>query len=57
LRQTLDEKLKQQKPKSLNSDHCVYINKEDGIIIIVVIYVDDLMVASDNPRKLQRLKS
>jgi hypothetical protein len=53
----LDEKLKQQKLKPLNSDPCVYINKEDGNIIIVVIYVDDLMVASDNPRKLQRLKS
>jgi hypothetical protein len=53
----LDEKLKQQKLKPLNSDPCVYINKEDGNIVIVVIYVDDLMVASDNPRKLQRLKS
>jgi hypothetical protein len=54
----LDEKLKQQKLKPLNSDPCVInINKEDGNIIIVVIYVDDLMVASDNPRKLQRLKS
>jgi hypothetical protein len=30
---------------------------EDGNIVIVVIYVDDLMVASGNPRKLQRLKS
>jgi hypothetical protein len=53
----LDEKLKQPKLKPLNSDPCVYINKEDGNIVIVVIYVDDLMVASDNPRKLQRLKS
>jgi hypothetical protein len=53
----LDEKLKQQKLKPLNSDPCVYINKEHGNIVIVVIYVDDLMVASDNPRKLQRLKS
>jgi hypothetical protein len=53
----LDEKLKQQKLKPLNSDPCVYINKEDGNIVIVVIYVDDLMVASDNLRKLQRLKS
>jgi hypothetical protein len=53
----LDEKLKQQKLKPLNSDPCVYINKEDGNIVIVVIYVDDLMVASDNPKKLQRLKS
>ncbi|KAH0819193.1 hypothetical protein GEV33_003598 [Tenebrio molitor] len=53
----LHEKLKQQKLKPLNSDPCVYINKEDGNIVIVVIYVDDLMVASDNPRKLQRLKS
>jgi hypothetical protein len=53
----LDEKLKQQKLKPLNSDPCVYINKEDGNIVIVVIYVDDLMVASDNPRKLRRLKS
>ncbi|KAH0818354.1 hypothetical protein GEV33_004437 [Tenebrio molitor] len=52
----LDEKLKQQKLKPLNSDPCVYINKEDGNIVIVVIYVDDLMVASDNPKKLQRLK-
>jgi hypothetical protein len=53
----LDEKLKKQKLKPLNSDPYVYINKEDGNIVIVVIYVDDLMVASDNPRKLQRLKS
>jgi hypothetical protein len=41
----------------LNSALCVYINNEDGNIVTVVIYVDDLMVASDNPRKLQRLKS
>jgi hypothetical protein len=50
----LDEKLKQQKLKPLDSNPCVYINKEDGNIVIVVIYVDDLMVASDNPRKLKR---
>ncbi|KAH0809106.1 hypothetical protein GEV33_013683 [Tenebrio molitor] len=53
----LDEKLKQQTPKPLNFDSCVYITQEDGNIVIVVIYVDDLMVASGNPRKLQRLKS
>jgi hypothetical protein len=50
----LDEKLKQQKLKPLDSNPCVYINKEDGNIVIVVIYVDNLMVASDNPRKLKR---
>jgi hypothetical protein len=53
----LDEKLKQQTPKPLNFDSCVYITQEDGNIVTVVIYVDDFMVASGNPRKLQRLKS
>jgi hypothetical protein len=52
----LDKKLKQQKLKPLYYDPCVYINKEDGNIVIVVIYVDDRR-QTDNPRKLQRLKS
>lgn len=52
----LDEKLKQLELKPQYSDLCVYMYKGEGDIVIAIIYVDDLMVASNNSKKLHQLK-
>lgn len=52
----LDERLKQLELKPLHSDSCVYVYKKEKDIIIVAIYVDDLMIASNNPKELHQLK-
>ena len=38
-------------------DPCVYINKDNGKITLISIYVDDLVVASNDPNKLRSLKT
>lgn len=53
----LEEKLKQLELKPLNSDPCIYIYKEKKNIVLVAIYIDDLMMASNNPRRLRQLKT
>lgn len=49
--------MKQLGLKPLNSNPCIYVYKEGEDIVLVAIYVDDLMVASNNPRKLRQLKT
>ena len=39
-------------------DHCVYFKRlENDIFIILVLYVDDMLVASKNMVKINRLKA
>ena len=52
----LDEKLKILGMKPLDSDPCVYVHKIETNMLIVLIYVDDLIVATNNQTLLQRLK-
>ena len=42
--------------KKCESDHCVYIKRDDQDIILVVLYVDDLIVASSNNELLKSTK-
>ena len=53
----LNEKLKMLELEPLNANPCEYICQEDKEIQIVIIYVDDLIVASNNRVKLQYLKT
>ena len=40
-----------------HSDHCVYLKKEnDGSYIILLLYVDDMLVAGSNMQEINALK-
>src|ERR1700734_3557729 len=40
-----------------HSDHCVYLKKQnDGSYIILLLYVDDMLVASSNMQEINVLK-
>lgn len=51
----LDLRLKELKFKSLDADACVYMREENGKLTLVIIYVDDLIIAS-NDKKMFELK-
>lgn len=51
----LGEKLKGMSFKQLSADHCVYYQR-DKHLSIIVIYVDDLIVASNSNEKLRDIK-
>lgn len=53
----LDEKLQQLHLKPLDSDPCVYLSKSGKDITLVAIYVDDLIVATNNKKKWFQLKT
>ncbi|KAG6461296.1 hypothetical protein O3G_MSEX012541 [Manduca sexta] len=53
----LDEKLRRMNFKPTINEPCLYHQrKEDGTILIVVIYVDDILVASDNLILIEEFK-
>lgn len=53
----LDEKLRRMSFKQLSADHCVYYQRsKDQIVSIIVVYVDDLIVASNSSEKLRDIK-
>ena len=35
----------------LESDHCVYVRKQNSFIIIIALYVDDLLLAASNCKR------
>ena len=40
----------------LESDHCVYVRKQNSSIIIIALYVDDLLLAASDPKELRSFK-
>lgn len=42
--------------KTLKIDHCIYIKNYDNDIRIVAVYVEDLIVATNNENKLVQFK-
>lgn len=52
----LDLRLKELGMKSLDADACVYHYKEGNNLTLLVIYVDDLIIASSDKRKVAELK-
>lgn len=53
----LDEKLKEMSFKQLSADHCVYYQRDKRqILSIIVIYVDDLIVASSSEKRMRDIK-
>ena len=45
---TIDEFMIKMSFSKCESDHCLYIKRIDGDMVIVVLYVDDLIIASGN---------
>lgn len=52
----LDKKLQELGFKSLNGDKCIYIIKSRDFIMILVVYVDDIIVATNQENKYIELK-
>lgn len=53
----LDEKLRGMSFKQLSADHCVYYQRnKNQITSIIVISVDDLIIASNSSEKLRDIK-
>ncbi|KAM8702491.1 hypothetical protein ACLKA7_001822 [Drosophila subpalustris] len=53
----LDNKLKEMELNPIEFDPCVYLKKKGNGIIIVSLYVDDLIVATNDAQMLKNLKS
>ncbi|CAK9827482.1 Retrovirus-related Pol polyprotein from transposon TNT 1-94 [Anthophora retusa] len=53
--QKLDSKLRELLMKPLNADPCVYIHKEGDKLTLIAVYVDDLILASNNTKKVREL--
>ncbi|KAL7726245.1 hypothetical protein ACLKA6_001649 [Drosophila palustris] len=53
----LDNKLKEMELNPIAADPCVYLKKKGNGIIIVSLYVDDLIVATNDAQMLKNLKS
>ncbi|KAG3103454.1 Retrovirus-related Pol polyprotein from transposon TNT 1-94 [Phytophthora idaei] len=54
--QTIDDFMLKIGLKKCESDHCVYIKRNDQEMIFVVLYVDDLILASSNDELLESTK-
>lgn len=52
----LDEKLKSMCFKQLGADNCVYTLEKENDITIIVIYVDDIIIAASDIKKMKRIK-
>lgn len=52
----LDRKLKELRLEPLSCDSCVYVQKQGESILIVVVYVDGLMIATNNIKNFEELK-
>lgn len=52
----LDTELKHIGFRASEADPCVYLLEKRGVKIIIVIYVDDLLIAYSCPRKLKEVK-
>ncbi|KAG3127846.1 hypothetical protein PC128_g27044 [Phytophthora cactorum] len=54
--QTIDDFMLKLGSKKCESDHCVYIKRNDQEMIFVVLYVDDLILASSSDELLESTK-
>uniref|UniRef100_A0AAV1TC62 Reverse transcriptase Ty1/copia-type domain-containing protein n=1 Tax=Peronospora matthiolae TaxID=2874970 RepID=A0AAV1TC62_9STRA len=54
--QTIDGFMIKMGFKKCESDHCIYIKRDDQDMILVVLYVDDLILASSNNELLKSTK-
>lgn len=53
-----DEFMRSQKYKRSDYDHCIYFRKlHDGCFIYLLLYVDDMLIASNNMREIEKLKT
>lgn len=52
----LDRRLRELQLKPLDTDPCVYMHKEEDKLTLIAIYVDDLILASNDERKTLELK-
>lgn len=52
----LDTTLKEFGCQRSNSDPCVYIKRKDNVVIIVAVYVDDMLVLSNDHESEEALK-
>ena len=53
----IDGYLKSKNYKASSADSCVYIKQENGSFIILCLYVDDILIASNNMSMLEKEKS
>ena len=53
---TIDDFMLGLKFKKCDSDHCVYMKRDDQDMIFVALYVDDLILASSTSKMLQETK-
>ena len=54
--QTIDDFMLKLGSKKCELDHCVYVKRDDQEMIFVVLYVDDLILASSNNELLKSTK-
>ena len=54
--QTVDKFMLQLKFTKCTTDHCIYVNRDDQDMIFVALYVDDLVIASNNFELIQVTK-
>ena len=52
----LDDYLKEQKYVQSNADSCIYVKNVDSKMVLLSLYVDDLLIASNDLANLQREK-
>ena len=55
--QKIDVALKRRGFNTLPSDYCIYVWRQGPIIIIIALYVDDLLLASNDLERLSQFKS
>ena len=37
--------------------HCIYVQSEGDSMVVVAVYVDDLLIATNDPRDMERIKT
>lgn len=53
---TIDNFLKTYGFHQLQSDHCIYVKNENNEFTIIALYVDDMIIASNNKRSMTDVK-
>lgn len=52
----LDSVLRKMGAKPTSADPCLYYIDDGGALILIAVYVDDIMVATKNPRNIQKFQ-